>query len=87
MKEKPFLHDTDNLDTTKAASATDCTGIIQTPPKDDYEYESYNDVYEFLSPDFSNEHNVKLSDIMDAKKTYKKSKHEKYQDNEPPLIL
>ena len=87
MKDKPFFDDLDNLDTTKAASATDCTGIIQTPPKDDFEYESYNDVYEFLSPSFSNNREVKIADIKDAKRTYKNTKHEMYQDDEPPLIM
>ena len=85
MKDKPI--NIDNLDTTKAASATDCTGIIQTPPRDEFEYESYNDVYEFLSPDFSNKHTVKISDVMDTKKTYKKTEHKQFQDDEPPFIL
>lgn len=42
----------DLLDTCKAASATDCTGLIQISPIDQNEIESYKDVYDFgPSPD------------------------------------
>ena len=42
----------DLLDTCKAASATDCTGLIQISPIDENEIESYKDVYDFgPSPD------------------------------------
>lgn len=30
-----------------AASATECTGLIQVPPEDEDEYEAYNEVYGF----------------------------------------
>lgn len=36
-----------DLEYGNAASTTDCTGIIQVPPKDDAEYEAYNEVYNF----------------------------------------
>ncbi|UKI38107.1 MAG: hypothetical protein L6V93_09045 [Clostridiales bacterium] len=36
----------------KAASATDCTGLIQISPIDENEIEAYKDVYDFgPSPD------------------------------------
>lgn len=42
----------DTLDTCKAASATDCTGLIQISPLDESEIESYKDIYDFgPSPD------------------------------------
>ena len=42
----------DLLDTCKAASATDCTGLIQISPIDENEIEAYKDVYDFgPSPD------------------------------------
>lgn len=42
----------DLLDTCKAASTTDCTGLIQISPIDKNEIESYKDVYDFgPSPD------------------------------------
>ena len=38
------------LDTCKAASPSDCTGVIQVPPENEYEYESYREVYDFTVP-------------------------------------
>ena len=35
---------------TKAASPTDCTGLIPSAPQNDYEWESYENVYPFLTP-------------------------------------
>ena len=42
----PILED-DLLDTCQAASATDCTGLIQISPLDENELEFYKDVYDF----------------------------------------
>lgn len=30
-----------------AASATECTGVIQVPPENEEEYESYNEIWNF----------------------------------------
>lgn len=38
----------DNYDYLKASSATDCTGILPTPPQTSAELDSYLDVYNFL---------------------------------------
>lgn len=32
---------------SNAASFGDCTGLIQVPPEDEYEYKSYKEVYDF----------------------------------------
>ncbi len=37
----------DDLDLCKAASPSDCTGLIQVPPETEEEYESYNNIYNF----------------------------------------
>ena len=53
-EEKTFVPvwENDLLDTCKAASATDCTGLIQISPIDENEIESYKDIYDFgPSPD------------------------------------
>lgn len=34
----------------KSASATDCTGLIPSAPQNDYELESYENVYPFRPP-------------------------------------
>ena len=34
---------------TNAACATECTGLIQVPPKSEEELENYNDVYSFTT--------------------------------------
>ena len=31
--------------TNSVASATECTGLMYSPPEDEYEAESYNDIY------------------------------------------
>lgn len=54
MNEKTSVPvwENDLLDTCKAASATDCTGLIQFSPIDENEIESYKDIYDFgPSPD------------------------------------
>lgn len=38
--------DSFNYDVTKTNSATDCTGLIPTPPQSESEFDSYMDVYE-----------------------------------------
>ncbi len=42
------IKDTDYL--ASAASACDCTGLIQTPPQNKAENDSYEAVYPFLPP-------------------------------------
>lgn len=39
----------------KAASTMDCTGLIPSLPKDDYEVESYEALYPFLPPKIEDE--------------------------------
>lgn len=39
---------TDQYDYLKASSATDCTGVLPTPPQTSAELDSYLDVYNFL---------------------------------------
>lgn len=34
----------------RAASTTDCTGLIPSAPANDYELESYEDLYYYLPP-------------------------------------
>lgn len=49
---KPPKLPEDSLDSCKAASPTDCTGVIQVPPEDNDEYQAYNEVYNF-APELS----------------------------------
>lgn len=37
-------------DFTTASSATDCTGLIQIPPQNEAEHDSYMDVYQYQPP-------------------------------------
>lgn len=37
----------------QAASSGDCTGLIPTPPQNDAELESYEELYPFLPPEES----------------------------------
>lgn len=39
---------TQDYDYTKASSATDCTGVVPTPPQTSSELDSYLEVYDFL---------------------------------------
>ena len=41
----------EKFDMCNAASFGDCTGLIQVPPEDDYEYKSYKAVYDFAPSD------------------------------------
>lgn len=41
----------DEIDPCNASSATDCTGLIPTPPQSEYEFESYKAVYDFAPPE------------------------------------
>ena len=85
-KEKMIIMEDDTLATAKAASATECTGLIQTPPKDEFEYESYHDVYDFLLPFPAAVPEDEISKIpSDAKK--EKKTHEKNSDDNNPLII
>jgi len=43
----PHLEDENLFDTFKAASATDCTGLMQRTNLNDDEIESYKDIYDF----------------------------------------
>ena len=45
-------------DTNAVASATECTGLMYSPPEDEYEAESYNDIY--VIPKVPNEKEKKL---------------------------
>ena len=37
-------------DYIKSGSSTDCTGLIPSAPLNDAEFDSYNEVYNFLPP-------------------------------------
>lgn len=43
----PVLQEDDLIETCKASSANDCTGLIQQGNLDEYEIESYKDIYDF----------------------------------------
>jgi len=45
-------------DRNAVASATECTGLMYAPPEDEYEAESYNDIY--VIPKVPNEKEKKL---------------------------
>ncbi|MBE7033126.1 MAG: hypothetical protein E7406_02745 [Ruminococcaceae bacterium] len=45
-------------DRNSVASATECTGLMYAPPEDEYEAESYNDIY--VIPKVPNEKEKKL---------------------------
>lgn len=85
-KQKMLILEDDTIDTAKAASATDCTGVIQTPPKDEFEYESYHDVYNFLVPFNISVGEDEISKMpTDVKK--EKKNHKKNCDDNNPLIM
>ncbi len=46
-KEKQEFCEQDYI---KSGSASDCTGLIPSAPLDDAEFDSYNEVYNFLPP-------------------------------------
>ncbi len=50
-KKKKQSEAYEKFDMCNAVSFGDCTGIIQVPPDDDYEYEAYKDVYDFAPPE------------------------------------
>ena len=45
-------------DRNSVASATECTGLMYAPPEDEFEAESYNDIY--VVPKVPNEKEKKL---------------------------
>lgn len=55
MDERPILERNDSpdkdsfydklIDTDAVASATECTGLMYRPPENEYEAESYSDIY------------------------------------------
>ncbi len=45
-------------DRNSVASATECTGLMYAPPEDEYEAESYNEIY--VIPKVPNEKEKKL---------------------------
>jgi len=45
-------------DRNAVASATECTGLMYAPPEDEYEAESYNDIY--VIPKVPNKNEKKL---------------------------
>ena len=47
FEKKRMSERKEKFDMSNAASFDDCTGLIQVPPQDDYEYESYKAVYDF----------------------------------------
>lgn len=78
--ERPLIFDDDLIDTCKAASATDCTGIIQTAPLKTGEYEAYKDVYDFTPPDIFD--NLNEDVINGMKKDLEKPKKQSRVKNE-----
>lgn len=49
MDEMPVKHELNGEDfTMNSESGTDCTGLMPTPPTDEFEEESYEEVYDFL---------------------------------------
>ncbi len=52
--KKPFEtpEDYDNLYTVNAGCYTDCTGLMYKPPHDEFEYDSYTDLYHFQPSGF-----------------------------------
>lgn len=44
----PDILDLDGV--ANVASTTDCTGLMQTPPLNEYEDESYRDIYSLEAP-------------------------------------
>ncbi len=58
----------ENLDTV--ASATECTGLIPTPPISDNEAESYTDIYAIPKPENSCDNNLQQL----KKRSHKKSR-------------
>lgn len=52
-KERPVLECEDEdsfFDAQSVVSATECTGLIQTPPASEDEAESYTEIYEIPEP-------------------------------------
>ena len=49
LPKKPFEspEDYDNLYTVNSCSFMDCTGLMYKPPENDFEYDSYTDLYHF----------------------------------------
>ncbi len=43
----PILMEDDLIETCKSASSNDCTGLIQRGDLDEYEIESYKEIYDF----------------------------------------
>jgi|GEM_PF-2568418 len=56
-KDSKWLYDQDELDLNKVASATDLTGLMQTPALSDEEVDSYNDIYTIPKKDSNPNHN------------------------------
>ena len=51
-REHHALSDEDMLEIMNTvASSTECTGLIQTPPSNDEEAESYTDIYSIPQPE------------------------------------
>ncbi|MDY3908855.1 MAG: hypothetical protein SOZ48_03880 [Eubacterium sp.] len=45
----------EKIDNLNACSTTDCTGVMWRTPKDEEEWESYRDVYDFEPPKMGEE--------------------------------
>ncbi len=44
-------YNVDDIDICNSSSTTDCTGLMFRPPQNQYETESYHDIYSFGPPD------------------------------------
>lgn len=56
----------EKIDGIQAASFRDCTGLIPTPPQNEAEIESYEELYPFLPPEES------IRGALDKKKPEKR---------------
>lgn len=43
----------------RSSSVYDCTGMMPTPPQNDYECNSYEEVYDFMPPDPNKKGNLR----------------------------
>ena len=57
-----------NYDSTKASSVTDCTGVVPTPPQTSAELDSYLDTYDFLPQSVLTQPNDVEIDMLVSKK-------------------
>lgn len=48
--ERPVRSVFNGEDVTDVASATECTGLMYSPAKDDFEWDSYEDLHGMMTP-------------------------------------